>query len=101
VSNEHGVAVSTECFVESDRIGNHGAGMNMVAVCRDLRGRKPSIEWGHRPVAGLGEFGKEITVSIGRVREPMQAKRQRSLAHLQVVKSQPVGSYITCLELLH
>jgi hypothetical protein len=54
VSDEHGVAVSAECFVESDRVGDHGAGMNMVAVCRDLRRRKPSIERGYRPVAGLG-----------------------------------------------
>jgi hypothetical protein len=49
--------------------------MNMVAFSRELCRGKPSIEWGHRPVAGLGQFGKEMAVRIRRVREPVQAQR--------------------------
>ena len=45
--------------------------MNMVAVSRELCWGKATIEWGHRPVAGLGQFGKEIAVRIRRVREPV------------------------------
>jgi hypothetical protein len=99
VGDEHGVAVPAECFVESDRIGDHGAAMNVVAVGRNLRRRASPVERGHRPEASLGQLGKEIAVGPGRIRESVQAKRQRSLAHLQVVKLLPVRSYVTRLEI--
>jgi hypothetical protein len=49
--------------------------MDMVAFGRQLCWGEPSIERGHRPVAGLGQFGKEIAVRIRRVWKPVQAKR--------------------------
>jgi hypothetical protein len=49
--------------------------MNVVTFGRELRWSKASIERGHRPVAGLGQFGKQIAVRIRRVREPVQAQR--------------------------
>jgi hypothetical protein len=49
--------------------------MNMVAFSWELCWRKASIEWGHRPVAGFRQFGKQIAVRIRRVREPVQAQR--------------------------
>ncbi len=101
VGDEHGALVPAECFVQSDRVGGHGAGVDVVAVGRNLRRRESPVERGHRPVAGLGQLGEEIAVGPGRVRESVQAQRQRSLAHLQVVKSQPVRSYVTRLELRH
>ncbi len=55
MSDEDRVLVAAERLVQRDLVGDHRAGVHVVAVIGKLSRREPAVEWSHRPVPGVSE----------------------------------------------
>ena len=101
VRDQDRIGVAAERLVQRDLVGDHRAGVDVVAVIGKLGRREPAVERGHRPVAGVGQRREQIAVAVRRVREPVNAQRQRAVALRQVLERQLVGPDGAPIEFLH
>jgi hypothetical protein len=80
VRDEDRVVVTVERLVQCHLVGDHRAGVDVVAVIGKLGRREPTVERGHRPVSGVGERREQVAVAEGRVRKAVYAQRQRAVS---------------------
>jgi hypothetical protein len=73
----------------------------ILAVRPNLSRALPAHERGDRPGSRHWLVREEITISPRRVRKAVQAQRQRPLASLEVVESQPMRRHCAYLKFWH
>ena len=99
--DQHRVGIAAERLMHGHLVGDHRAGVDVVAVIGQLGRGEPAVERGHRPVAGLGERREQVAVAVGRVGETVHAQRERAVSFGQVLERQLVRPDGSSLEVLH
>jgi len=91
VGHEQRVRPAAQRPGQRDLVGDHHAGVHVVAQRGQLGGRESADERRHGVEAGPREFGEQVAVGERGVREPVHAQGERTLTGLQVFEGDAVG----------